>query len=133
VVLAKKLLRNGVTSWTMVASTFLVGFVSTLPFLYLNGGILGTLNEIKNISFNAHLGVIFMALASGLLAYDLSNKAQKTIEIGDAAVFQFLYPIIAIPLAVFWLKETLTIPYVIGAVIVSLGVAIATFKRRPKK
>jgi drug/metabolite transporter (DMT)-like permease len=74
-----------------------------------------------------------MAIVSGLISYDLSNRAQKTLEIGDAAVFQFLYPIITIPLAVFWLKETLTLPYILGAIVVSAGVAIATIKRRTKK
>lgn len=134
VVLAKSLLRKGVTSWTMIASTFVVGFVSILPFLYLNGGgIIGTINEIKNLSLTNHLGVVYMAIVSGLISYDLSNRAQKTIEIGDAAMFQFLYPIIAIPLAVFWLKETLTLPYILGALIISVGVIIASFKRKNKK
>lgn len=133
VVLAKNLLRKGVNAWTMVSSTFLVGFVTTLPFLYFNGGIVQTFSQIKSLSLNTHLGVIYMALVSGLLAYGLSNKAQKTIEIGDAAIFQFLYPIIAIPLAIFWLKETLTLPYIVGALIISVGVVIAGFKAKAKK
>ncbi|MDP3994763.1 MAG: EamA family transporter, partial [bacterium] len=77
-----------------------------------------------------HLGVLFMALISGNLAYSLWIKGQKTIEIGEAALFNYLYPVFAIPLAILWLKETVTIPFVIGAIIIVIGVFIAEIKKR---
>jgi drug/metabolite transporter (DMT)-like permease len=73
-----------------------------------------------------------MALLSGSLAYFLYQKAQKTIEASEATLFSYLSPLFAIPLAVFWLKEEITIFYLLGAVIVAIGVIIAESKRRKK-
>ena len=71
-----------------------------------------------------------MALLSGSLAYYLSNKAQKSIEIGEASIFAYLYPIFSTPLAVIWLGEKITPMFTMGAVIIAIGVAIAEIKKR---
>ena len=70
-----------------------------------------------------------MALLSGNLAYFLWHKAQKTIEIGEAALFGYLGPVFAIPLAVLWLKEELNTTFIFGAIIIAVGVFIAERKR----
>jgi drug/metabolite transporter (DMT)-like permease len=69
-----------------------------------------------------------MAILSGSIAYTLWARAQRTIEIGEAAVFSYLYPIFAAPLAVFWLKEKITMPFVIGATVIAVGVFIAEYR-----
>ena len=70
-----------------------------------------------------------MAFLSGSLAYYLGNKAQKTIEIGDAAVFSYLYPIFSTPLAVLWLGEKITPMFIIGGIIITIGVVMAEIKK----
>jgi len=124
-VLAKKLLRAEVSPLTMTNFSFVIGFLTLVPFAALKYQI----STILDVPLPYHLGVIFMALISGSLAYFLANKAQKTIEIGEAAVFSYLYPIFAAPLAVIWLGEVITPIYLLGAVISTLGVVIAETKK----
>ena len=125
-VLAKRLLRKGVDPLSMTNFSFIIGFLTLLPFAVLKYPV-GIIGEIP---FSYHLGVIFMALFSGSLAYYLANKAQKTIEIGEAAVFSYIYPLFSTPLAVAWLGEKITPIFILGAVIIALGVVIAETKKR---
>lgn len=125
-VLAKRLLRENVDPLSMSNFSFIIGFLTLLPFAVLKyaPGI------IREISFPYHLGVIYMAILSGSLAYYLSNKAQKTIEIGEAAVFSYIYPLFSTPLAVIWLGEKITPIFILGAIVIAFGVVIAEIKKR---
>ena len=71
-----------------------------------------------------------MAIVSGSLAYYLFNKAQKTIEISEASVFSYLYPLFSAPLAVLWLGESITPVFIIGGIIIAIGVTIAEVKKK---
>jgi drug/metabolite transporter (DMT)-like permease len=130
VVMAKKLLRQGVKPGILANLPFIFGFATLFPFLLLQSGFSETIGFLKTVSLEAHLGVFYMAVLSGTLAYWLSNIAQKTIEISESALFTYLYPILSIPLAILWLKEKVTITFVAGAIIVLIGVVIAEFKKK---
>lgn len=125
-VLAKKLLRADVDPLTMTNVSFVTGFFSLLPFALFTSN----LSSLTTVRFPYHLAVFYMAFLSGTLAYYLANKAQKTIEVSEAIVFSYLYPLFSAPLAVFWLGERVTPIFVVGAAIIALGVAIAEIKPR---
>jgi drug/metabolite transporter (DMT)-like permease len=123
VIIAKKLLRAGVSPALMTNLAFIIGFITLFPLA------IGQ-THLNQLSLYSILGILFLAVLSGNLAYYLGNKAQKSIEVSEAALFSYLYPLLSIPLAVIWLKETLTLPYIIGAVIVAIGVVIAELKNK---
>lgn len=125
-VLAKKLLRLEVSPLTLTNVSFIVGFLTLVPLAILKYRI----SDLTGTALPYHLGVIFMALISGSLAYFLSNKAQKTIEISEASVFSYLYPVFAAPLAVVWLGEAITPVFLLGATIITVGVVIAETKKK---
>lgn len=126
VVIAKKLIRAGESAITLTNTSFIVGFISILPLSLVFSD---PINAVSNLAFPYHLGVIFMAFISGNLAYILWVKAQKTIEIGEASLFGYLYPLFATPLAVFWLGEKITPTFIVGAAIITIGVIIAEYKK----
>lgn len=128
-VLVKRLVRREVSPITLVNISFIIGFVTIAPItlIFYGGDFLSIVSQLE-IPF--HLGVIYMALLSGNLAYALWIKGQKTIEIGEAALFAYLYPIFSAPLAVIWLKERITTPFIIGAILITIGVLIAEYKKR---
>lgn len=126
-VLAKKLLRDNVPAITITNFSFITGFLTLLPFAIFSGF---SPYNIYHTPYTYHLGVFYMAILSGSLAYFLSNKAQKTIEISEASVFSYLYPIFSAPLAIIWLGEKITPVFVVGAVIIAIGVAIAEIKKK---
>lgn len=133
VILSKYGLRKKYDPLYMTFYMFFIGFITLLPLAALQAGSLPNLvSLIVNSSLQAHLGVLYMALLSGSLAYYLYQKAQKTIEASEAALFSYLSPLFAAPLAVFWLKEEITIFYLLGVAIVATGVIIAENKRRKK-
>lgn len=121
---SKEALRKGVSPITITFMMFFIGFLTSLPLSYHD------LGSITKLSLPAHLSVVYMALFSGALAYYLYQKAQKRIEASEAAVFTYLTPIITAPIGVIWLHEKLTIPYIIGSVIIALGVFLAEWKKR---
>lgn len=128
-VIAKILLRDNVEAATATSISFFVGFITFVPITLLAYTPNEVVAQIKQVSLPYHLGVWYMALLSGNLAYFIWHKAQKTIEIGEAAIFGYLGPLFAIPLAVLWLKEVINTTFIIGAVIIAVGVFIAEYKR----
>ena len=90
----------------------------------------GFIEIILNLPLKYHLGVWYMAVVSGSIAYYLSVRAEKSIEISEAGLFWYLHPIFSVPLAIFWLGESITAYYIIGAILITIGVVIAEIKRR---
>lgn len=127
-VLAKKLLRQKVEAITLVNTSFIVGFICFLIFTITKQSL--SINEIVNTPFSYHLGVIYMAVISGTLAFWLSNRAQKTIEIGEQSLFSYLSPLFSFPIAIFWLGEKVTPIMIIGGSIILTGVLIAEIKKK---
>lgn len=133
VILSKFALKRKFDPLYMTVYMFFLGFITLLPLAILQAGSFPNLvSLIISSPVQSHLGVLYMALLSGSLAYFLYQKAQKTIEASEATLFSYLSPLFAIPLAVFWLKEEITIFYLLGVVIVAIGVIIAESKRRKK-
>lgn len=130
-VLAKKVLRGGIGPSMATNLSFIVGFITILPFSISK--ILNTRFEvITSVPFQFHLGVIYMAVLSGTLAYWLWHRAEKTIEVGEVGVFAYLYPIFGLPLSIFWLKEHIGLYYLIGCLVIVIGVILAEVKKTRK-
>jgi drug/metabolite transporter (DMT)-like permease len=129
-ILAKELLRDGVKPLTLANTSFIVGFISLIPFVLIKYGTAGIFSTILNLPLPYQLGVFYMAFLSGNLAYTIFDVGQKSIETGDASVFSYLYPIFAAPLAVLWLGESITPTFILGGAVIVLGVIIAEFKKR---
>lgn len=130
IVIAKVSLRDRVPAMALTNISFMIGFVCFLPFLLYTYSIQEILAAITSAPFTAHLGVLYMAFISGTVAYTLQKLAMKTIEVGEVAIFNYLFPIWAAPLALWWLGEKITLPFVIGASVIATGVVIAEHKRR---
>ena len=126
-VIAKELLRKDISPIVMTNTSFIIGFLTLLPVYLIRGGL--AINDFVSIPPSYHLGVFFMAFLSGNLAYYLSTRAQKTLEISEASLFSYLYPLFSTPLAVIWLGEKITPIFVIGGITIILGVIIAEVKR----
>lgn len=129
-VLGKRLLRKGVSPLAMTNAIFIVGFLTITPISVYIYGLPKLVQIATSLSFPYQLGVFFMAFISGNLAYFLANKAQKTIEISEAALFSYLIPIFTAPLAIFFLGEKITSIFIIASAVTLAGVAIAEYKKR---
>lgn len=129
IIITKKLLKLGHQPMDITNFMFIVGFITMLPLLMFFGNIKDSISLVSELSLPFQLGIFYMALLSGIVAYWLNSKGQKTIEAGEASVFNYLYPLIELPIAVIWLGEKITILFVVGGIITLLGVFIAEVKK----
>lgn len=130
IVITKKELQHKISVLLMTTYMFVLGFITTLPFALIQTEGLGNLLLMISLApFKAHMGVWYMAVLSGSLAYFLYQEGQKKIEASEATLFGYLSPLFAAPLAIFWLKENITIPFLIGTAIVVAGLFIAEYRK----
>lgn len=128
--LVKKLLKKDVSPIVLTNTSFMIGFVCFLAYVLSSPTIRYTLFSIPSTPISYHFGVLYMAIISGSFAFWLSNKAQKSIEIGEQSLFSYLYPLFSLPLAVIWLGEKVTSMHIIGGIIIIIGVTIAELKKK---
>lgn len=134
IVITKRELLNKVSPLFLTTASFLLGFFSLLPFaIFQYGSLANLVYYIGDQHIASHLGVIYMAIFSGAIAYWLYQEGQKRIEASEATIFSYLHPIFTAPLAIFWLGESLTTPFLIGAVVITTGVIVAEYRKRRRK
>lgn len=113
---------------TLTTITFLSGFLTITPiflFQQLNFHRIST-EFLPNPQ--AWPGILYMALFSSVIAYFTYNLGVSLIEASEATVFEYLKPIFAAPLAVLWLGESITPPFLLGVGIIALGVFFSEYK-----
>lgn len=127
--MAKRLAQQEVPSLTLTNIGFIIGALTIIPLTVFLYGYSETINSIINLPLKYHLGVWYMALLSGTLAYFLYVLGQKSIEVSEAGLFRYLMPLFSVPLAILWLGEKITAHFVIGAVLILIGITIAEYKQ----
>lgn len=129
-VMTKLILRHSTNPASLTHLSFIIGFIVLLPVVLFQTPPAEVIRQIATAPVMAHLGVLYMALVSGTIAYILWYWGQKTIEIGESAMLSYVYPLIALPLSIFWLHESITWSLVAGAAIIGVGVLIAETKKK---
>ena len=109
---------------------FFVGLITILPIALLKEGPV-----IFNLSAlianpNAFAGVLYMTILSSVVAYTLYLYGVSLIEASEATLFAYLQPIFAAPVASWWLGEKMTLPFLIGAFFIALGVVLSQIKTK---
>lgn len=100
--------------FTLTAISFVVGMVVFFPFLLTK--------PLPPVNPKAFFGILYMALFGSLIAYFTYIYGLAKIEASEATIFTYLQPLFAIPLAAVWLKETITLSFLTGALLIGLGV-----------
>lgn len=129
ILVAKKAIQKGVKSANLTNLAFLAGAAILIPITIFLYGANNFLELAKNLPLKYHLGVWYMALFSGSLAYFLYVRATRTIEVSEAVLFFYLQPVFSVPLAVFWLGEEMTLSFIIGAWLIISGLTIGEWKK----
>lgn len=111
----------------IVALSSLVGLVLFGAIDYLSGETI-TPTAITNPA--VLLAVLYMGTLGTILAFMLNLFAYTNIEASEASLFEYLNPLVYIPLSVFWLKDVLFPTQLVGIIIIGLGVFIAEKRYR---
>jgi len=130
ILVAKRAVQNKIKPEILTNMAFIIGAIILIPITLKAYPAQELVSSILALPLKYHLGVWYMALLSGNLAYFLYIRAQRSIEVSEATLFSYLQPIFAVPLAIFWLGEKLTPHFIIGALIIATGLIVAEYKKR---
>lgn len=133
ILIAKRIVQKKVKSANLTNLAFIIGFLTLAPITIISYGGQDFINTLITLPLKYHLGVWYMALISGNLAYYLYVRGQRSIEVSEAVLFNYLQPLFIIPLAVFWLKETISVSFILGAAIIAMGLFVAQHKKSQAK
>lgn len=116
--------------FVITATSFIVSFFTIIPFAWLEQG--SGLFEFRKLVFEsgAFWGILYMSLFSSVIAYLGFELGLKLIEASEATLFAYLQPLFAAPVAVAWLGEKISTPFLVGILFITVGVIMAEY--RPK-
>lgn len=129
ILLAKKLYKG--------VSKALIGFMSLwvglISFYFLMGTQVPLSPEVvfANLSIpSVLLASLYMGTLGSIVAVPTLMYGNDNIEASEASLFAYLQPAVTIPLAVLWLKESISPTIILALICTVTGVIIAS--RRPK-
>lgn len=118
--LTKKNHKDRLDPLLLTGLSFLVGLITVIPFYSFEKWTMFDLRALP--------GILFMAIFSSVVAYFAYIYGLTKIEASEATIFTYLQPIFAVPIAVIFLKEKLTLPFIIGAIFIIVGVFICEYR-----
>lgn len=107
--------------------TFLVGAHTFLPFAVAE--FLTNPTWPQHLEFKGLFGIAYGAVLSSAAAYFLWQWGLSKISATEASLFFHLNPISGILVSVILLGEQLTIPFIIGSLLIFSAVAVAEYPR----
>jgi drug/metabolite transporter (DMT)-like permease len=112
---------------TITAASTAMGTIFLLPLAYL----LETPSLPRSVS--GWSALLALSLGSTCIAYALWNKALSEEEATRAGLALFMVPVVTAILSTTFLSETVTVPLLVGAALVFLGVLISERPTHPNE
>ncbi|MBI4084673.1 MAG: DMT family transporter [Candidatus Levybacteria bacterium] len=120
-IMVKKLTER----YTVMTLTFWYLFLGSLPLLPLVASEVQTTNFIQHLNTQGLIGIGFGIIFSSFIAHLMYNFGVKQIHASEVGIFAYVDPLIAILIAIPLLGEVLTPVFIIGTLLVFLGIFIA--------
>lgn len=116
----KRVLKK-VNSYVVTVIGFFVSSVTFFPFMLyeLSHG------HLQSFGWNAWVGVIYGVVFSSTIGYFLFSYGMAKITAQEAAVYNYISPIVAVIVAIPLVHEHPSIYFVIGACLVFIGILIS--------
>lgn len=124
--MAKK--QQKLDSFLLVGLSFIIGLLTIAPLYFLELEQLSI--PFFTLNSKAFAGIAFMAIFSSIIAYWTYVYGLTKIEASEAVIFTYLQPVFSIPISVIFLRESLTLPFVIGAILIISGVVTCSRRKR---
>jgi len=113
----------------ITATSFFTGLFSLFPLALIKEGWQIANYQLLTGNTQALFGLLYMVIFSSIIAYFLFEQGLRLIEASEAALFGYLQPVFAMPLAVLWLGEKITLPFILGTILIGIGVFLTEYKR----
>lgn len=120
-IISKKLTRRSYHAATITTYSYLIGFITFLPFYLFDI----TKNGVYFLTPQALIGISFILFLASLTAIPLWQWGISKLEISRVGFFLYLDPVVAFTVAFFLLGEVITTHMLIGAIFIFIGLYIA--------
>lgn len=130
VILIKQWKGEHIRPFHITAASFIVCLLAFTPLAFAEAGGFPTV-DFSN--FNILGGLLYMSILSSIVAYTLYYMALEKIHAARADIFNYLQPVFAIPLAILWLNEKVTLFIIIGMFLIVSGVVTAEYHARKRR
>jgi drug/metabolite transporter (DMT)-like permease len=102
--------------------SFLIGSLPLMPVYYME---LAQTHWTAGFNYQDAVGILFGTILATVVAHSIYAYAIKYIKASEVGIFTYVDPIATIIVAIPLLGEKITLPYLIGALFVFLGIFIA--------
>ncbi len=118
--------RKFLTPANALGATFWACSIGTLSFfpLFL-WEFIKTPEWFSQLDIRGWTGIIYGAVFSSAIAYSVYNWALSKLPAYKTSIFTYLDPVVAIVIAIPLLGEKLTLPFILGSILVFLGILLA--------
>ncbi|MBI3984566.1 MAG: DMT family transporter [Candidatus Levybacteria bacterium] len=102
--------------------SFIIGSLPMIPFFMTD---LNQTQWISKLNNEIILGLLFSVVVATVIAHSLFTFGIKYIKASEIGIFSYIDPVATIVVAYYLLHEHITVPYLIGAFLVFVGIFIA--------
>ena len=110
------------SSQTITFWLFAIATVLFFPFFLWENA---TTDIFTILDLRGLIGILFGAVFTSVLAYGFYNFAIRRIATNEVGIFLYIDPVIAVLIALPLLGETITKSFIVGSILVFLGIYIA--------
>jgi drug/metabolite transporter (DMT)-like permease len=101
---------------------FLFGLIQITPLMLMEGVV----GNVLSFSTNAWIGIIFMAIGSSVLGYQIQQVSIKRLGVNRTSIFINLVPLFAILFSYIVLGDQITIINLVSALVIGTAVFLNT-------
>lgn len=119
------LLKKISSNYSPLTIAFWECFIGALPLTPLYFIELQNTNWIANLHGYSIFGIIFGFLFATAIGHSIYNFGIKNIKASEVGIFNYVDPLATVIIAIPLLGEKITTPYLIGSILVFLGIFVA--------
>ena len=125
-----KFVMNEIAPFTLLTYGSLIGSLLMIPFVLYEGAIF----NLHSQPIETWFGLLYLSIGAAGIAYLWYYEGIKAVGAPRAAIFLNLEPVAAMVLGIVILNEQVTLPVLIGALLVIFGLLLTNYPgKKPKK
>ncbi|EMR73747.1 DMT(drug/metabolite transporter) superfamily permease [Thermoplasmatales archaeon SCGC AB-539-N05] len=121
-VAGKRMLKK-YSALSLTVYAMLLGSLGLLPFI--NNSII---TEVTNMPILSWIAIIFLGVCSTVIGYTLWYMALEIKDVTNVSIYLYCIPIVTITIDFLMFKEGITLLFILGGVLIIMGVIMTSLK-----
>jgi drug/metabolite transporter (DMT)-like permease len=124
----KKLLER-YSALSLTTYAMLLGSIALIPFLFLDPSIMG---QVATMSSRSWFAIIFLGVFSTVIGYILWYVGLEIKSTSEVSVYLYAIPVLSTIISYFLFDDKITMFFVLGGVLVIIGLVLVNMNNRQK-